>query len=63
MVIDEVGSFPKGRWADLTDTVSGALGHLRRNGLIKLAAEHREDERDTLTWRGRRESVADAYGV
>jgi predicted phage terminase large subunit-like protein len=63
MVITEVSQFPKGRWKDLTDTVSGALGYLRRNGLIKLSVEHDEDERSALVWRGARETAAERYGV
>ena len=42
MVIDEVSFFPRGKWADLTDTVSGALGYLRRGGLIQLKVEAEE---------------------
>lgn len=63
MVITEVSQFPRSRWKDLTDTVSGALGYLRRNGLIKLAVEHDDDERDAMMWKGRRETVAERYGV
>lgn len=63
MVINEVASFPKGKWRDLTDCVSGGLGYLRRGNLIKLSTEHDEDERESLVWRGRRESVAERLGV
>ena len=63
MVIAEVSQFPKGRWKDLTDTVSGSLGYLRRSHLIKLADEHERDEQELRKWRGRRESVASLYGV
>lgn len=63
MVIKQVETFPKGKFRDLVDCTSGGLGYLRRNGLIKLAVEHDDDERDALVWRGRRESVAERYGV
>jgi len=63
MVIAEVSQFPKGRWKDLTDTVSGALGYLRQFGLIKLADEHERDEFELRKFRGRRISVAERYGV
>jgi predicted phage terminase large subunit-like protein len=63
MVIDEVSQFPKGRFKDLTDTTSGGLGYLRRSGLIKLAQEHDDDERESRTWKGSRVGVAERYGV
>ena len=63
MVIKEVAQFPKGKWKDLTDTVSGGLGYLRRSGLIKLAQEFDDEEREARTWKGNRESVAARYGV
>lgn len=63
MVINEVASFPRSKWRDLTDATSGCLGYLRRGGLIKLSAEHDEDVRESLVWRGRRESVAERLGV
>lgn len=63
MVIKQVGQFPKGKFKDLVDCLSGGLGYLRRNGLIKLGAEHDEDERESRVWRGKRESAADRYGV
>lgn len=43
MVITEVGLFPKGRYRDLTDTVSQALIHLRKAGLLTLAPERLAD--------------------
>ena len=63
MVIDEVSQFPKGRWKDLTDCCSGGLGYLRRSGLIRLAQEYDDDERESRTWRGRSVGVAERYGV
>lgn len=63
LVIDQVSSFPKGKFKDLTDCCSGGLGYLRRSGLIRLSAEYDADERDLRTWRGNRETAADRYGV
>ena len=63
MVIAEVSQFPKGRWKDLTDTVSGSLGYLRRSNLIQLADEHAREEEELKKFRGRRTSVAEQYGV
>jgi hypothetical protein len=64
MVISEVEGFPKGRFKDLVDTTSGALGYLRRNGLIQLQAEQEEDGRGRRIFRGRKEnSVAALYGL
>ena len=63
MVIAEVEKFPMGRFDDLCDTVTGALGYLRRNDLIKLPAEHDEDERESRTWKGQKEGVASMYEV
>ncbi len=63
MVISEVEGFPKAKFKDLVDTVSGALGYLRRNGLIQLKAEKEEDDREWRTYRGRRECIAEMYGV
>jgi predicted phage terminase large subunit-like protein len=63
MVITQVAQFPKGRFKDLVDCVSGGLGYLRRSGLIKLSVEHDEDERESRVFRGNRESVAERYGV
>jgi len=63
MVIDEVSQFPKGRWKDLTDCCSGGLGYLRRSGLIRLAQEYDDDERESRTWKGSRATMAERYGV
>jgi predicted phage terminase large subunit-like protein len=63
LVISEVSTFPKGRFADLTDCVSGGLGYLRRGNLIKLSVEHDEDEREAHTFRGNSEGIAAHYGV
>lgn len=39
MVIDEVAIAPKGKWKDLSDTVSQAILYMRRRGLINLKGE------------------------
>lgn len=62
-VILETEHFPKGRHDDLVDTLSGGLGYLRRNDLIKLAVEHDEDERESKLFRGNRGGVAALYEV
>ena len=62
-VILQVERFPAGKDDHLVDCVTGSLGYLRRNGLIKLQPEHDEDVRDANVWRGRSESVADRYEV
>ena len=63
MVISEVEKFPMGRHDDLVDCMSGGLGYLRRNDLIRLSSEYEEDERESKTFRGNREGVANMYGV
>ena len=45
-VIDEVCLFPRGRHDDLTDTVSGALAHLRSIGLFERRTEFERVEED-----------------
>ena len=45
VIIDEMSVFPKGRYDDLTDSVTQALKHLRVNGLLQQREEIRvEDE-------------------
>ena len=39
MVIDEVSSFPRGKYADLVDTTSQALVWLRQNGALLMGVE------------------------
>jgi predicted phage terminase large subunit-like protein len=63
MVITEVSNFPKGRFADLCDCTSGALGYLRRNDLIKLSVEYDEDEREARRFKGNDGGVAKMYEV
>ncbi len=63
MAISEMEKFPMGRHDDLCDTITGALGYLRRNGLIKLVQEHDEDERGARTFKGNGGGVASLYEV
>ncbi len=64
MVISCVEKFPTGRYDDLVDTITGALGYLRRNDLIKLTEEHIEDERESLRFKKEgSSSLAEEYGV
>lgn len=63
MVIEEVSSFPRGRHDDLHDSVTMALGYMRKTGLAQLASEHERDAEEALTFRGNRRTVAEAYGV
>ena len=44
MVIDEVSSFPRGKFRDLTDSTSQALKHVRDSGLLMRPEERRADE-------------------
>jgi predicted phage terminase large subunit-like protein len=45
------------------DTVTGALGYLRRNGLIKLQPEAEEEDREAKRFKGNPDSIAEWYGV
>lgn len=54
MVVTEVGSFPRGKHDDLTDTVSGALRHLRDLGLLQRAPEIRQEMEDEMRFTGQR---------
>ncbi len=63
MVIDEVSSFPRGRWDDLHDSCTQALSYMRKVGLAQLVNEVERDELDAMTFHGRKESVAEALGV
>lgn len=45
------------------DTVTGALGYMRRNSLIKLKQEAEEDEREDRRFKGNPDTVAEHYGV
>ncbi len=63
MVISNVEKFPMGRHDDIVDTVSGALGYLRRNNLIQFNQEHEEEEDERNRFKGNVETIAEAYGV
>jgi predicted phage terminase large subunit-like protein len=39
MVISEVAAFPKGQWADLVDSTTQAVKHLRDAGILKMPEE------------------------
>ena len=51
MVIDEVSAFPRGKYADLTDTTSQALVWLRQSGALQMAAEADQDNGQRGLWR------------
>lgn len=48
MVINDVAAFPKGQSRDIADSVSMALGWLRRNGMARFPDEIDQDKRDEL---------------
>lgn len=52
-VIRQVGSFPKAKHDDLVDTVSGALGWLRRTGLLTRAPERLHQIEESKVYRSR----------
>jgi phage terminase large subunit-like protein len=45
------------------DTVTGALGYLRRNDLIKLKQEAEEEERESRRFKGNQQTIAEEYGI
>lgn len=47
MVIDEMGSFPRGRYKDLTDSATQAIKHLRDGGFIQHRHERDFYERES----------------
>jgi predicted phage terminase large subunit-like protein len=63
MVIDEVASFPRARWKDLTDTVSAAVNKLRTLGLLQHANEVEDDSPFNQNGSGRRKTVREEYGL
>jgi predicted phage terminase large subunit-like protein len=63
MVINQVSTFPKGKFKDLVDCCSGGLGYLRRNDLIKLTQEFDDEQHEREKFRGNRASLAEDYGV
>lgn len=52
-IIDQISVFPRGSHDDFVDTMSMALRYLRDSGMILRTEEHVEDERESLTYRGR----------
>ena len=52
MVINQVGTFPKGKHDDLVDTVSMALRHLRDTGVILRPSEWAAETEDALKFSG-----------
>lgn len=48
LVIDQCRVFPKGRHDDLVDTVSAALRHLRKNGMLQRTQEWAADVRENM---------------
>lgn len=61
--IANVEKFPMARHDDICDTVTGALGYLRRNGLIQFREEHDEEEEEARRFKGNHETIAEQYGV
>jgi predicted phage terminase large subunit-like protein len=51
-VITQVGSFPRAKHDDLTDTVSQAIRHLRDIGLLTRSAERLQEIEESKIWRG-----------
>ena len=51
-VIGQVASFPKGKHDDLVDTVSMALSHLRKTGIIIRGSEFTADVENQMQHRG-----------
>jgi predicted phage terminase large subunit-like protein len=63
MVIDEVATFPRSRWKDLTDTVSAAVKKLRDMGLLQHTAEVQAERDDAVLFHGNEQTVREEYGV
>lgn len=53
-MIDEMELFPKGRFDDLTDSSTMAIGFLRTSGLLQTDAEAMAAEDNTVMHRPRR---------
>jgi predicted phage terminase large subunit-like protein len=54
MVIDEMELFPKGRYDDLTDSTTMAVGFLRTSGILQTDAEAMAAEENTVMHRPQR---------
>lgn len=63
MVIDEVSAFPRGRHDDLHDCTTQALGYMRKAGLAQLASEVEREADEAVTFHGRKQTVAETFGV
>jgi hypothetical protein len=59
MVIDEVSSFPTGKFNDLVDTVSMAINWVRKNGVVLTKEEHDAEEEEALLFRREPEPLYD----
>lgn len=57
MVIDEAEVFPKGRYLDLTDSMTQALKWLRDGGLAQTADEIADSERERVMHRPRQKAL------
>lgn len=57
MVINQVGTFPKGKHDDLVDTVSQSIRHLRDLNLLARAPELIHDVEDSLRFKSQVEDV------
>lgn len=63
MVIDEVATFPRSRWKDLTDTVSAGIKKLRDLGLLQHTGEVEAERLEELAFRGNEKTLREEYGV
>jgi predicted phage terminase large subunit-like protein len=57
MVIQQVGTFPKGKHDDLVDTVSQSIRHLRDLNLLVRAPELIHDVESSMAFRSKKEDV------
>lgn len=59
-VIDQCASFPKGQYKDIVDSVTQAINHMRRTGLLQMPEEKQDELRRRLAPPGnKREKVYD----
>lgn len=63
MVIDEVATFPRSKWKDLTDTVSAGIKKMRDLGLLQHSGEVEEERLDELTASSNEKTLREEYGV
>ena len=57
MTIDEAAVFPKGRYKDLTDSMTQAVKYLRDNGLAKTDEEVTAEEVESVTHRPKKQAI------